>query len=183
MRKATHNENESRINELIEQCKKRKKTLLIYAHNTLYDYHAVTHGLEKKEHYQYSTDPFIVDMKDENGHIYTKWLSTTSLWRGALSTMGEALGLPKTETPEWLKQDTEQNPTIQELANAHEYMERDARIIKEFMDRTRTQLMQKGMKPRWIISSSQIGIQNLIKELKLSNNREAFFYDLFKQQL
>lgn len=170
-----------RIQTLARQAKNRNKTLMIYAHNMLYDYTVITRDEPKTHHYQYSHDPFIVDQKTPEGKIYAKWLSTTSLWHSNLASMGEALQQPKGETPHWLTQDTWHTPTPQERTEAHTYMEQDARIIKTFMETLKNNLQKRHMKPRWIISSSQIGIQYLLKHLRTQPNAQHFYYNTTQQ--
>lgn len=170
-----------KIQEIADFCKTRGKTLLIYAHNMLYDYNVVTKGENTKHHYIYSHYPFIVDQKDDNGRIYCKWSSTTSLWRGALSEIGEALGYEKTPTPEWLKQD-EYEPNFIELNEAEAYMKRDSEIVMKYLIELRKRLTKQGMKPRWLITASQVGISNLVKEIKKLSNAKDYFYDVFKRQ-
>lgn len=158
------------IQEIADYCKKNRKTLLIYAHNMMYDWHVLTHGIETKECYQYSSDPFILDQKTEEGQIYAKWLSTTSLWRGSLEEIGKALGNNKTTTPEWLKKE-EYKPNKKEIEEAMKYMIQDTKIVMQYLEELQKLLSAEKMKPRWILTASQIGIAYTMKEL--NNSKEG----------
>lgn len=176
--KALHFDNKEEMKKTLlaieERHKQKGECALFYAHNMHYDYLAIYGTEQPKHHHTYSTEPYIIDAKTETGTIYAKYLSTTSLWYGDLASMGDALGEPKTETPEWLKQEEHYNASVTEWRQAHAYMEQDAKIVVRFIETLRQELLADGIKPRWIITGSQIGISNLMKHLRKQPNKEAF---------
>lgn len=159
---------------MAEQHRKRKKTLLVYAHNMHYDFLVVAPEELPVGARIYSYDPYIVDFRDEKNRIYCKFVTTTSLWRGSLASMGDALGNPKGKTPEWLTKPWYE-PTAEELDEAQRYMEQDARVLMHYLLRLKKLLRRYGVRTRWMLTAGQIGVNKLLQVLLDAPNSEAFF--------
>lgn len=171
-----------RLMDIAEEHRKKKKCVIYYAHNMRYDYYAIRPKVEPKNAIKYSDDPFIVDFEDENHRIYAKFTSTTSLWRGTLASLGEAIGYKKDITPEWLKKD-EYEPSMQELAEAAEYNRQDVKVLMHYLQDLKAKLKDVGMRPRWILTAAQVGISNLLNQLVKEENADDFFKDKMHKAL
>lgn len=143
-----------------------QKTVTAYAHNLSYDFYGICPwpaGIKI-----ISTRPLIVEYQN------ITFIDSMHLYRGSLSDMGTLCGLPKTPTPEWLKQ-TSYTPSDAELWEAERYCAQDCLVLLNGIKKLREQLKSINACPRHLITIGQSSINAYLKYLQQQPQPAHYF--------
>lgn len=151
--------------DLIEHLKKRSFVKYrFFAHNLTYDYGILEPWFEESDFpLLLNGRPFKVSVHRQNAN--TRYLADSLLFAGGLplATVGDAIKLPKFETPNEVKS-FDPNMTAQErvdLLNTTDtlmYLERDVNIVQEYMTLFQSTLNELGGEMKFTLASSAMDL-------------------------
>lgn len=152
------------IMELMDKCKKRRKRLFLYGHNTEYDWYAIAKNNLLKDYIKYVVfKPFLAIVKD-NCYI----CDTMAFYRCSLKDVGDSIGLPKLEMPE----------KVEKVNDLKEYLERDVDITLKAITDLKEDLKPLGFAPRKLMTAGQVAMTSFLTYCRKNNiSRGLLEYD------